>query len=557
MTAVFKSAALQALYDGTAPNSEESAAANLAKFRTGGDTILDALDTDIESLDKRIATFESALISTLSSGKSSSEYPYDREGLRREFLDEVLALLLRRSHQGTGNYAANSTLISADGGTITVSGAPIPNPSFRGGTQTVVAKDATTGFGNFDNLDTTDINSDPRLLLLKIEGRQIFKAYASLIDAVFAEGDKLGNNPAQSVQMVSAIQPITINGVVYDRVAQVSGTTTVDNPPKTIPTFESYLLEATAVESRVIKDVSGDVGLSGPLGTVAFPGQIPPNTDSSTAKRLQLNPEPATRDTATDKHIVTVDGLAFSITVTKEQIVVQTGTPPVPAAIERIPPLALNIAGRGHLFPEERIVANHRIRASNGSDYLIGLGSDGKVYVTSLADTRRSELGPVASLSGLEYLLFYNEARIRILRAQLAYKEAIVREIQDDLKQANAALAELERQNGAVTATKADGTKTGQFSAETLQLNLFNATNSTAGKPFLNTTENDAYHNSEEWTQNRVSLKNYIDRRSAEAQEATLDYQTVLNRFNNAFEVMAKLQEKLDTLLKAQIRNFG
>jgi hypothetical protein len=36
-----------------------------------------------------------------------------------------------------------------------------------------------------------------------------------------------------------------------------------------------------------------------------------------------------------------------------------------------------------------------------------------------------------------------------------------------------------------------------------------------------------------------------------------LDYQTLLNRYNNAFEVMSKIQEKIDNLLKSQLRNVG
>jgi transcriptional regulatory protein LevR len=67
----------------------------------------------------------------------------------------------------------------------------------------------------------------------------------------------------------------------------------------------------------------------------------------------------------------------------------------------------------------------------------------------------------------------------------------------------------------------------------------------------------DALHNQSEWAMNRTTLKNYIDRRSSEAQQATLDYQNILNRYNNAYEIMSKMQEKIDNLLKGQLRNFG
>ena len=53
-----------------------------------------------------------------------------------------------------------------------------------------------------------------------------------------------------------------------------------------------------------------------------------------------------------------------------------------------------------------------------------------------------------------------------------------------------------------------------------------------------------------------MALKNYIDRRSSEAQQATLDYQSTLNRYNSAYEIMGKMQEKLDNLVKSQLRNI-
>lgn len=67
----------------------------------------------------------------------------------------------------------------------------------------------------------------------------------------------------------------------------------------------------------------------------------------------------------------------------------------------------------------------------------------------------------------------------------------------------------------------------------------------------------DSIHGKANWGAARTALKNYIDRRSSEAQQATLDYQNVLNRYNGAYETMAKLQEKLDNLLKGQLRNLN
>ena len=68
---------------------------------------------------------------------------------------------------------------------------------------------------------------------------------------------------------------------------------------------------------------------------------------------------------------------------------------------------------------------------------------------------------------------------------------------------------------------------------------------------------NDDRHNFSEWQSNRSFLKSYIDLKSTQSQDAMLDYQTTLNRYNNAFEVMSKIQEKIDNLLKSQLRNLG
>ena len=534
MAVTFQSSALQSLYDGTDANAAATQAA-LVTFRTGGSA---DVDSDIESLDRRIATFETVLIgSTATAGKSSADYPYDREGLKREFLDETLSLLLQRSVNAGGTpsnlYSASGVLVVANPMV-----GPIVDPSFKGGAQTVVAKTATTGFGDFGDLNTAN-TTDPRLNMLNADGQAIFQSYSHLIDGVFAEGDKLANNPARSVQVVSAIQPLTLGSVTYDRTAQVSGFDTATN----LPTYNTYLLQSTATDSHVVKDALGNANLTAPA--------------TSTADRLLLSPFEATLDTTTSEYTATVDGLTFRVSNGVNGINIRTDPNQSAVPADVTSPLLLNVPNRGTEFPDVRIVANYRYTASNGATYLVGLSTEGKVYVTSLAPARSAPVGTTASLSDMEYLLFYNETRVKILRAQLGYKEAIVREIQDDLKRANAALADLEAQSGAVTATDKDGQPTNQYSAETLKMSLFGATASPGGAPIFVRAGNDSFQNATEWQTNRTQLKNYIDRRSSEAQEATLDYQNTLNRFNNALEVMAKLQEKLDTLLKSQLRNVG
>jgi hypothetical protein len=533
---IFRSDALQDLYAGTG-----GAAIDLNTLRTAGSA---EAQEGLASLDRRIAAFEFVLIGSLPAGQSPADYPYDREGLRREFLDELVTLLMRRSISDDpalkNLYIDPSSLIfslpaTAGGVHLGINkNTPVGDPSFGiFATQTVSATHA-------------QIFSDERRNFLNIAGKAIFDRYSLLIDSTFAEGDKLGNNPSREAQVTSAISPLTVDGVTYDRISQVAGIKTISSgtPPVSsqVPDYQTYLLESTAPVSQVAKSANGDATLTGPA--------------SSAARRLQITTTEVP-PFLPNLFRVAIDGANLFVDTTGGSITIRNGVFAAPIPATPIKPLSLNITGQGHEFPESRVVATYRATAPNGITYLIGLGSDGKVYATSLAPARRSAVGTTATLSSMEYLLFFNEARIKILRAKLAYNEAVVREIQEDLRQANEALAELETQAGAIVATNSDGSLTGQTSSETLTMNFFNAVHSTAGSPIFSLAGADSIHVSREWETNRVNLKNYIDRRSAEAQQATLDYQNTLNRFNNAFEIMAKLQEKLDTLLKAQVRNLS
>lgn len=542
MAVTFLSTTLQAIYNGTNSGAVANASA-LTTFRTGGDI---TLDNDITALDERLASFETVLIGSLPVGKSSAAFPYDRAGLKREFLDEVTALLLKRSVSGNtvlGTYSGGGVLGVTTTGTISVGNAQIPDGRFRGGDQMGILKNGTTGFGDFDELNTanTTNDNDPRLSMLNSAGQAIFKSYANLIDQVFAEGDKLGNNPSQPVQLVSAIEPIVSDGRTYDRVSQVSGY----NATAKVPTYQTFLLESTATTAEVIKDGDGNASLLG--------------VDNSSARRIELVPTETSFNSQANRYTGTVDNIVFNITpVAPGRITLRIGNNGgQPATAEPFGPLVTNIPNKGHEFPDAAITYNYKYTSPGGVTYLIGASTEGKVYVTGLGANRTTTVGTTAHLNALEYLLFYNEARIKILRGQLAYREAVVREIQDDLKRANAALADLETQAGSITATDKDGQPTNQYAAENMNISLFNATNSQAGTPIFLRAGNDNIHNATEWTTIRVNLKNYIDRRSSEAQEASLDYQNTLNRFNNGLEVMAKLQEKLDGLLKGQLRNFN
>ncbi|HSJ04148.1 MAG: hypothetical protein ACAI34_03195 [Verrucomicrobium sp.] len=193
---------------------------------------------------------------------------------------------------------------------------------------------------------------------------------------------------------------------------------------------------------------------------------------------------------------------------------------------------------------------------------LVEVTMDDDGVITPLSPAVTLAIANIRALSPMEYIYYWNEARIQILKAQLAFKQAIVKEAQEDLRQANIALAQLE--NVANIRSQDDkGNIVSDNSKETIIMNLFNAQASTAGSSiFDRTTNNTAQgdvansHKWGSWQTNRANLKNYIDRKSAQSQDLMLDYQQVLNRYNSSLEVLSKLQEKLDALMKSQLRNL-
>ncbi|WP_050023561.1 hypothetical protein [Verrucomicrobium sp. BvORR034] len=187
-------------------------------------------------------------------------------------------------------------------------------------------------------------------------------------------------------------------------------------------------------------------------------------------------------------------------------------------------------------------------------EIITGIGTDGaKYYYYQEGDVK--EITNFRALSPPEYLYYWNEARIQVLKGSLAYKQALVEEVQEDLRQANAVLAELEKVANIRNLDK-DGNYTGDMSYESIQMMLFNSRASVRGDSLFDRDGNDYLQNWGTWQECRINLKNYIDRKSAQSQDMMLDYQQVLNRYNSALEVLSKLQEKLDGLLKSQLRNL-
>ena len=540
---------------------------NLTAFRTQAleETTVADLMVDIEKLDARIAAFETASIPTSLTGASDA-YPFDRDRLKREFLDEALALIIRASRN------VNHPTVATDGLDITLNPAAIVAEAGNvGGSQyrlagrlNAAANDYNTPNGGtqvFDNSHSpaTDLDGYPTTTfpgpfgeLYTIGGGQstinAFKAYGSLIDAAFAAGDKVANQTLDPSQVVTSITPTTVAGVTYDRMGTYSDITSKDT--KGNPKLTQYL-----VSSAVRTDTASGTDLSSTGGggqMIKLDARV--TSVLSTSGGVTTYKDNAqgvwARITTDASGNVSVEGSRNGSTYTSAtkvslplSIPYGLGASPVPSDANL--PIALDA---------------YRFTGGNGFDYLIGFydassGGSDRTFVYKL-DPNVGGVANVKSLTAPEYLLHWNEARIKVLSGQLDFQKNVITELQTDLAQANDALSELQKQVAAI------GTSDANYSAATLKLSLFNATHSTTGKPFLTWSDGlagtrDQMYTKAEWETVRVDLKNYIDRRSSESQQATMDYQTTLSRYNSAYEIMGKLQEKLDNLVKNQLRNFG
>jgi hypothetical protein len=416
----------------------------LQKFRnTGATEILD----EVKVLDNRIISFQNAITAGAPSG--TEDKPYDATMLKREFLEEVFALLLKRS-----DYRLNSPTYNVNTGDVTED----------------LLADRLRNF--------SDLTPDQMLSYLVEGGKRVFNSYAALIDAVFTEGNKMANNPtdpstglAVSTNVTTTIPDTVIGGVTYNRVTaeRIPGASDPDDTKN----FNYFVI---AKNSPPV--VSGKSNVEG----------------------------------------YSVDRANNTVSATRPVVDAQ-----------------LSFGGA--------LVTTSYLRVNKDLTAIIG----------EVPQARLSR-----QMSPMWFLYYWNEARVKVLRGQLNYKEAVTSEIRDDLAKANTAYSDLERQAGRTRAQSADGlTMNPDLSYETATMDFFEATNTKAGATLFDNGGSDDLQNFSTWGSSRSSLKTYIDAKSTHSQDAMLDYQTTLNRYNNAFEVMSKLQEKVDGLVKSQLRNVA
>lgn len=481
----------QHLADVYLTGAEGNAKDALIAFRTGaeGETS-DADKAALAALDNRIATFQNAITDTPSSTAASEDFPYDKDLLKREFMEEVFAMLLKQTKPKntkedskwfwyvTANTTEDNnsetqytpTYIGLQKGSQFTDG-----NAFYGGVQLIANSTMTSlepdGTGKKSGVKwNPNVLSDSSYATLRAtltsDGQKVWDAYMNWIDAVFAEGNKMKNNPVDlntgnGIQSGTStvITARTINGITYDRVSYDSG---------------KYYLVAQGAQTYQGQKVTS-------AGVVA---------DASTGT--------------------------------------SSAGPAAKSLIGLVP---------GTIKAETYLEVDENLNPING------------IAVTQ--NIRRN-------LSPMWYLYYWNEARINVLRGQLNFKEAITSELRDDLAKANAAYADLQKVMGLTHAQSTNGsTQLPDASFETTTMDFFEATNSKKGTPIFDSTNDDDIHNYNEWGKNNSTLKTYIDLKNTQSQNAMLDYQTTLNRYNNAYDVMSKLQEKLQGLVTNQLRNIG
>jgi hypothetical protein len=416
----------------------------LQKFRnTGATEILD----EVKVLDNRIISFQNAITAGAPSG--TEDKPYDATMLKREFLEEVFALLLKRS-----DYRLNSPTYNVNTGDVTED----------------LLSDRLRNF--------SDLTPDQMLGYLVEGGKRVFNSYAALIDAVFTEGNKMANNPtdpstglAVSTNVTTTIPDTVIGGVTYNRV-------TAERIP----------------------------GASDPDDTKNF-----------------------------------------------NYFVIAKNSPPVVSGKSNVEGYAVDRANNTVSATRPVVDAQLSFGGALVTTSYLRVNKDLTAIIGEVPQARLSR-----QMSPMWFLYYWNEARVKVLRGQLNYKEAVTSEIRDDLAKANKAYSDLERQAGRTRAQSADGkTMNPDLSYETATMDFFEATNTKAGATLFDNGGSDDLQNFSTWGSSRSSLKTYIDAKSTHSQDAMLDYQTTLNRYNNAFEVMSKLQEKVDGLVKSQLRNVA
>lgn len=441
--------------------------------------------SDIAALDNRIANLQNIITDGAKLG--SEESPYDAAYLKREFMEEVFGLMMKRSeYHGTINniYFGGISSISQN---VTTGGLLNPNTYHRAvPVPGSFPPQYTQGEIIWDGRNFSNMSYDAmRNVLNSTSGNgalPVWDTYMAWIDAALAEGNKLKSNPIDPTtgqpvvsKAVTAITERVVGGITYDRITSepIPGA----NFPDSRDNYRYYLIAKGAQVYEGSKDSVTGVRAN-PVGAALGTSATSPNPIDTF---IGLDPGPMSNSTylQVDKELNPVTG---AVTIISAQ----------------------------------------------------------------------------RNLSPSWYIYYWNEARVKILRAQLAYKEAITSEIRDDLSKANKAFADLEKQAGSTRAQSADGkTMNPDLSDETLNMNIFYAMNAKQGTSLVDKAGVDTRHNFADWQTNRSTLKTYIDQKSTQSQDAMLDYQTTLNRYNNAYEVMSKLQEKLDGLVKNQLRNVA
>lgn len=446
---------------------------------------------------------------------------------------------------------------------------------------------------DFSSLYTYDIatgvETDNRGDLLNPEGQQIFSRYSQLIDRIFAAGDALANNPVVLPEVVTSIRGVTMDlpgPSVADRPVGLLGagrSSYSGQLPGTPIAYRGQLIGSPAApagevtitvgNTSAVDDGNGNLSGPGITGTIDYAtGRYSINLAAATAADREIRGSYQTLQVYTGLRTVRVpaptvenpNAATYRYYVFDEKAGFDSSDPTEKSRQQVVKSPVLNTSGDAVDFelgfsPNSLVGIKYYEVEQVLSSVAPGGPAGGVDNFATPTEFRLKDGVPVSGLastfhlSPTEYLYYWNEVRIRGFRGQLNYQQAVVAEIQEDLRQANAALADLEKLAGQTDPQDSDGNPDKVSTLETSLIDHHQAIIAHANREMYGPKDSHVYSS---WQKNRVSLKSYIDRRTADAQSASLDLQQTTNRFNNAYEVMAKLQEKMDGLIKTQLRNW-
>ena len=489
----------------------------------------------IATVDQTIQAMENAIVPTAAAtGTTTQNYPVDQAGITQQLMNQIFAQLLEMGSPPGSTYSAAHNFLGITYYAVDSTG--VLNVTGSTGT---LADD----FSNLDSNPANSATSTSMFQYLNSTGQSILANYYNLIQATFKQGATVANNPSD---------PAAAAGTV-----SVTNSSTSSNTVTVASIPSSLLVGATLLGQTVIS-------INAANNTLTLSGNASANVSSATNESYTAGS--LITGVATQIPIRTINGVDYGyVTVINGQ----TFLVPVGITLQSVTKQPVKNALSfldGATSQQSQVGYTVGFSDASAADNVTLLPVDSTTFQPTGGATFS---GNVRFMDAIVYTYFWNEARVAVMKGKLTYQQDVVQQLQNALQAANAASTDLEQQAGLTEQQDSTGKPDPNASKETASLNMFVAIASKAGSVMFNTVganpttgdpssgQNPYYFNYSLWTSNRVALKNYTDNLNSQAQNAMLDYQQTLNNYNNAYDVMGKLQDKFNTMFQAQLPHIA